>query len=287
MWRMSAILAVFACCLHVGPPLQAAAPVDIFAANKALGRGVNLGNALEAPRGANWGVTIKDAYFAKIKQAGFDSIRLPVRWPDYAQKTAPYTIEPEFFARIDHLLDLAQESRLNVVLNMHHFDDLDQDPDGQAKRFTALWRQIAERYKDRPSSLYFELNNEPHDKLIDEKWNAILRQGLAAVRVSNPTRPVIVGPPFWNGIWALPKLDLPADEHLIVTVHCYNPFEFTHQGAQWAPPKVRAIQNRTWVGTEKELAAMRQEMDRAANWAKEHNRPHLSGRIRRLSTGTA
>jgi endoglucanase len=184
-------------------------PADIFAANKALGRGINFGNCLEAPKEGEWGISIKDEYFAIIKQAGFDSIRLPVKWSVHCQKSYPYTIDASFFKRVDHLLDQAEKAKLNVVLNIHHFDELDKAPEANIDWFIALWKQIATSYKDRPASVYFELNNEPHDKLDDKKWNAILVRGLAAVRESNPTRPVIIGPAFWNGIWALSKLTLP------------------------------------------------------------------------------
>lgn len=250
---------------------------EIFALNKSLGRGVNFGNALEAPKEGDWGVKIKDEYFAKIKAAGFDSIRLPVKWNAYAKKTAPYTIDPAIFKRVDHLLDLAEKNKLNVVLNIHHFDEFDNDPDAFADMFVGLWKQIATHYKDRPASLYFELMNEPHDKLTDKRWNEYLPKGLAAVRESNPTRPVIVGPASWNAIWILPKLELPKDDRLIVTVHMYNPHEFTHQGAPWAGDKIKAIKNRSWVGTDSQMAALKKELDIASNWAKKNNRPIYLG----------
>lgn len=252
-------------------------PVDIFEANKALGRGINFGNALEAPSEGAWGITIQDNWLTLIKQAGFDSIRLPVKWSAHAKKSAPYTIEPAFFKRIDHLLDVCENAKLHVVLNIHHFDELDQSPDSRVEHFVALWKQIAERYQGRSASVYFELNNEPHDKLDDKKWNAILIKGLAAVRESNPTRPVIIGPAFWNGIWALPKLTLPADDNLIVTVHNYNPFEFTHQGAPWGDAKVKNIKDKRWTGSEAELKAMRKELDQAAEWGKKNHRPIYLG----------
>ena len=252
-------------------PLYAAEP-DIFAANKALGRGVNFGNALEAPKEGEWGMTIKDDWFAKIKAAGFDSVRLPVKWSAYAMKTSPYTIDPSIFKRIDHLLDLAEKAKLNVVLNIHHFDELDQSPDSHIEMFAAIWTQIANRYQNRPDSVYFELMNEPHDKLTDKKWNEIFPKGLAAVRASNPTRPVIVGPVSWNAIWTLPKLELPKDDRIIVTVHMYNPHDFTHQGAPWADARVQAIKDRKWDGTESQVAAMKKELDIASNWAKKNNR---------------
>src|SRR5262245_44402948 len=67
-------------------------PAGIQAANQKLGRGINLGNALEAPREGAWGVTLKPHYFRAIKEAGFDSVRLPVKWSAHAQAGAPYTI---------------------------------------------------------------------------------------------------------------------------------------------------------------------------------------------------
>ncbi|HPU43798.1 MAG TPA: hypothetical protein PLS98_06260, partial [Dictyoglomaceae bacterium] len=43
-------------------------------------RGVNMGNALEAPKEGEWGVVIKDEYFKLIKEAGFDHVRIPIKW---------------------------------------------------------------------------------------------------------------------------------------------------------------------------------------------------------------
>ena len=52
------------------------------------------------------------------------------------------------------------------------------------------------------------------------------------MRKSNPVREVIVGPTTWNNVNDLDRLQLPeSDRHLIVTVHYYNPFQFTHQGS--------------------------------------------------------
>ncbi len=248
---------------------------SISAANAALGRGLNLGNFLEPPRDANWRVEIQVDHLQLIKDAGFDSIRLPVRWPDYASKKPPFTIEPAFFQQVDDLLDAAEAAKLNVVLNIHHFEGLDNEPEKYREQFKTLWRQIASHYRNRGKFLYFELNNEPHLALNDH-WNEILLEGLAAVRQSNPIRPVIIGPPHWNGIWALPQLELPADPNLIVTVHMYNPHEFTHQGASWAEPEIRSIKDMSW-GTDEEISKVEREIAEAAKWGLDHQRPIYLG----------
>jgi endoglucanase len=277
-WIIShgALLGVYCLLALSGRCLDASEPArDIFEANRALGRGVNLGNYLEVPRSEDWSVKLELKHLSVIKQAGFDSIRLPVKWSDYAASSAPYEIDANFFARVDRWLEEAERVQLNVVLNVHHYYDLDKQPREHTPRFVAIWKQIASRYRDRGEWLYFELHNEPHEAL-DQVWNEVLVAGLKAVRESNPTRPVIIGPPSWNGIWVLGKLALPDDPNVIVTVHMYNPHEFTHQGASWAEERVRNLKNLSW-GSPAEVQAVRDEIGRAAAWGKAHQRPIYLG----------
>src|ERR1035438_4499633 len=44
---------------------------------------------------------------------------------------------------------------------------------------------------------------------------------------------MVVEPGGWGGIGELKNLVLPPDDNVIVSVHCYDPFYFTHQGATW------------------------------------------------------
>ncbi|MCS6864601.1 MAG: glycoside hydrolase family 5 protein [Gemmataceae bacterium] len=254
-----------------------AAKTDIFAVNRSLGRGINLGNALEAPQEGDWGLKLEARYFPIIAAAGFQTVRVPIKWSAHAAPKAPYTIDPQFFQRIDWVLEQAAANKLNVVLNVHHYDEMDKQPEQHLPRLIAIWEQIAQRYQNQPASVVFELYNEPHDKFVDDEWNKAIPQLLKAVRTTNPTRAVIVGPPFWNGIWALPKLKLPDDPNLIVTVHYYEPFRFTHQGASWASDDVKKLSGIRWQGTAAEMAELRQKFDQAAEWAKKHKRPIFLG----------
>jgi endoglucanase len=259
-------------------PAQGPKPEDdIRAANKKLGRGINFGNALEAPKEGDWGVTLKAEYFKAIKQAGFDSVRLPVKWSAHAQAGDPYQLDAKFAQRVDWAIDQALANKLNIVVNVHHYDGMDADPDKHLPRLVGLWTQIAARYKDRPPEVFFELYNEPHDKLTEAKWNAAIPEVLAAVRKTNPTRPVIIGPGQWNAIRALDKLELPEkDRNLILTVHFYDPFEFTHQGAPWAKGSDK-WKGRKWTGADAEKAAITKQLDKAAAWAKAKDRPVYLG----------
>ena len=49
-------------------------PMDANHQNDLTGKGVNFGNALEAPKEGDWGVVIKDEYFPLIYSAGFSTV---------------------------------------------------------------------------------------------------------------------------------------------------------------------------------------------------------------------
>jgi len=255
-----------------------AKPADVmsFSIDPPL-RGVNLGNALEAPVEGAWGVTLQEEYFALIKGAGFTAVRIPIRWSAHALPQAPYTINPAFFDRIDWAVEHALSQGLVTVINIHHYDELVDDPPAEHDRFLALWRQIAEHYQGYSADLWFEILNEPHDRLGGALWNRYAREALAIIRETNPTRPVVIGPGDWNGIGALHALDLPPeDRRIVVTFHYYAPFEFTHQGAEWVSGSQKWL-GTTWQGTESQQAAVRRDFDRAVEWAREQGRPLLMG----------
>jgi len=252
-------------------------PINAFTQNAQLGRGVNLGNALEAPKEGDWGVVLRDRYFNLIKNAGFNTVRIPIRWSAHALEGMPFTIDNLFFYRVDWAVEQALKNGLNAIINMHHYDGIMSDPNAHKKRFLALWKQIAEHYKNYSANLVFEILNEPHDNLKSSLWNELAAETIDTIRLSNPERNLIVGPADWNGIGALPGLKLPAeDEHLIVTVHYYNPFHFTHQGAGWVDGSDKWL-GTTWRGTQSERKAVNTDLDQAASWAAANNRPILLG----------
>lgn len=211
--------------------LTAAAPAPL-----GIAPCVNLANYLEAPHEGDWGPALRDDDLAAIAAAGFRTVRLPVRWSAHAAAAAPFTIDPAFFARVDHIVDTARRHRLRVILNLHNYDDLTSNPMMHRARFAGLWRQIADHYRSADANLWFELLNEPHDKIDNKDLWQVLGPALAVVRASNPTRKVVVGGEGWSGVPSLRTLPLPADPNIVVTFHYYEPFAFTHQGASWVSP---------------------------------------------------
>jgi endoglucanase len=248
---------------------------ETFAANARIGRGVNLGNALEGPREGAWGLYLKPEYFEDIAAAGFDSVRVPIRWSKYTEVLEPYAIQASIFDRIDWVIEQAFSNGLAVIINIHHFDAIMQMPEIQTERLTAIWRQIAERYRDYPDTLYFEILNEPNDKLESELWNQIFPLALESIRETNPERYVIIGPDSWNNIYRLDTLELPKDDRrIIVTFHYYLPHEFTHQGASWTSG---ADQTDIAWGSAAEVKDLTTALDKAHAWSEQQQRPLFMG----------
>lgn len=239
-------------------------------------RCINLGNMLEAPNEGDWGLIAREEWLPIIAEAGFDSVRIPVRWSAHAAADAPYTIDSDFLARVDQVIGWALDAGLNVVLNIHHYEEIHQDPDGHAERLLGLWQQLAPHYQDYPAALRFEVMNEPYDQLSAERWNGIQMAALEIIRASNPTREVILGGVEWNSLRQLPFIELPEErDNLLLTFHYYEPFEFTHQGAEWAEGS-KAWLGRTWPqdGEEARLAA---DFAFAAEWSERHGLPLFLG----------
>lgn len=239
-----------------------------------LGRGISIGNALDTDPGRP-GFRLEDRYFDDIREAGFSTIRLPVRWSAHASQELPYEISPAFFTQVDRAVGQVLQRDLNVIVNVHHYDELNDAPGEQRARFLALWAQIAARYAGFSDQLCFELLNEPRGAMTAEAWNELLPVALAAVREHDPDRTVIAGPARMNDLSALAQLVLPADERLVVTIHYYAPFRFTHQGAPWIAGAGQ------WLGTswsdDVGRHAVRDDLTVAAAWAHSHGRPLFIG----------
>lgn len=233
-------------------------------------RGVNIG-ALEAPREGEWGYRIQADHLSAMADAGFDGVRLPVRWDEYAEGRRDYRIDPDFFARVDEIISWCLTRGLKVQLDIHHFWRLMDEPARYGPRVADLWRQIAAHYRDAPPELIFEVLNEVNGGY----WNAarttaVYQEAIAAIRESNPERLVVIGPPNWNSISGLDGWTPPQGENLALSVHYYEPHNFTHQNGEWLenPPNF----GRVW-GKGNDFAEVRSHIARAADWARARNLP--------------
>ena len=257
------------------PRAGAAGPPDAFDQVKRLGRGVNIIGYDPIWKNFNK-ARFKARHFALIREAGFQTVRVNLHALQLEKASDGYRLPEVWLETLDWAVKSALAAGLNVILDLHNYNDVAKDPAAFKARLMAFWKQIGERYKDAPDGLVFEILNEPNGKLDGPLWNLWLAEALAIIRAANPARTVVVGPPMWNGFRYLDDLALPEDDrNLIVTVHYYEPFPFTHQGAPWSPGTVK-LEGVTW-GTAAERAQVAADFARVQAWSGKHRRPILLG----------
>ena len=251
------------------------APPDAFEQVKRLGRGVNIlgyDPIWDNARAARF----KEKHFKSIRDAGFQAVRINLHALQRMDATAAFKLDERWLATLDWAVKNALANGLMVILDLHNYNDVAEDPAAFKPRVLAFWKQIGERFKDAPDSLLFEILNEPNGKLTPALWKEWLPEALAVIRKTNPSRTVIVGPPEWNGFRHLDEIALPeSDRNVIVTVHYYEPMRFTHQGAEWTPEFVR-LSGVTW-GSPAEVKQVEGDFARVQAWSAGHRRPILLG----------
>lgn len=249
-----------------------------------LGRGVNLGNMLDAPQEGQWGVKY-DPRFPEAISSKFTHVRLPINWSNHASADESAKIDEKFARRVDMIVDALLSKNLSVIINIHGYTQLYGDKviygeqtvadDVLEKRFLNLWKQLSVRYKNYPDKVIFEILNEPHGKIINsDHWNDLLADALKVIRVENPNRTVMFGPTGFNSQRDLPKLRVPNDQNLIIQVHSYEPFFFSHQGVTYLPMK---MPTGVKCCDDKQTQIIHNELNRAYKWSQDNGYPVYLG----------
>lgn len=225
------------------------APMDMVADMRV---GWNLGNTLDATGGSglgsetSWGnpKTTKEMIDVMV-DAGFNVIRIPITWDGHFGSAPDYKIDEEWLNRVQEVVDYAFENDVYVIINMHHEDwhfPSNQNKDQASEILQALWTQVAERFRDYDEKLIFEGLNEPRKKGTAMEWNGgdyegkqvvnhfaqVFVETVRATGGNNTIRNLMVtGYAASSNKETLRNISLPADNHLIVSVHAYTPYEFS------------------------------------------------------------
>lgn len=214
--------------------------------------GWNLGNTFDAPEGETaWGNPLTTREMVeKIHELGFNTIRIPISWHKHVSAAPEYTIDENWLKRVETVVNHALDCGMYVIINSHHDNDVySPTPDNEeaAKTFlTAIWTQVATRFKDADYRLIFQTMNEPRVVGSSYEWsvsvqnpdcmasvevvNQLNQTAVDAIRATggrNADRWVIVSPYAGSpGAATLSQFRLPEDPagKLIVSVHAYTPY---------------------------------------------------------------
>ena len=216
--------------------------VEYDADKNPLKRGVNLSNfEMHDEIGyENWIFQAK--YYDALREKGFDHVRLPVDFFDYNDFEGPdYKIDEETLRKLDMVINTALSAGLKIVLDFHHFGVLQKEFNAHKDKYFKIWEQLSVHYQNYPSGLVFELINEPANPgtvrgakdPITPYIMQIQDEAIKIIRKTNPTRLIVHATKYNNHYDALKSTPAPEDENVIMSVHVYDPYDFTHQGTTW------------------------------------------------------
>jgi endoglucanase len=221
------------------------------AMTRRLGWGWNLGNHFDTSN-TQWGywdgATPGIELFSKLAVAGAKTVRIPTTWTCHMNDS--YTIDATYLDEVKGVVDWALAAGLNVILNTHH-DSFETDlgnaasnPEAYAKDSTIivrLWEQVATKFAGYPENLIFETFNEVHagdnwgggseaEYTLLNKWNQWAVDAIRSVD-GNGYRWIGVSGYAANIDLTIAHLKLPEDKakHIMVSAHCYDPYNFTLQ----------------------------------------------------------
>lgn len=191
-----------------------------------------------------WGnpVTSKELIDAVIAK-GFNVIRIPVSWNDHILIADNWQIEEGWMDRVQEIVDYAYNQGAYVIINSHHeswYSPYYDKEEHSAKILSAVWSQVAERFKDYDEHLIFEGMNEPRKIGTDVEWNGGDQEGwdvvnhlnqvfIKTVRESGGNNPyrILMIPTYGANCWeGIKHIEVPDDNKIIVSVHAYEPYDF-------------------------------------------------------------
>ncbi|WP_352422026.1 cellulase family glycosylhydrolase [Proteiniphilum sp.] len=216
---------------------------DALALAAKMYAGWNIGNTLEAIGGETaWdNPKVTEAYIKKVKELGFNAIRIPSAWDQYIEDPETYKIKESWLDRVNEVVGYCVANDMYAIVNIHWdggWLENNCTPDKQEennKKQHALWTQIAGKLNHYDEHLLFAGTNEPNvdnaQKMVVLK--SYLQTFIDAVRATggnNAVRNLIVQGPNTD-IDMTDKLfgDMPTDvvdNRLMLEVHYYNPWTF-------------------------------------------------------------
>jgi endoglucanase len=198
--------------------------------------------------------TFRDNYITKedisfIKSIGLNHIRVPFNFKLFLVEDHPEIWLEEGFKRLDNVIKWCKDENLYVILDMHAApggqtgDNIDNSwgypyifENEQAQNTTiALWRKIADRYKDETIIIGYDLLNEPiphymeNKEELNELLEPLYKIITSAIREVDQNHIIIVGGAQWDTNFKV--FGEPFDSKLAYTFHKY-----------WMPPVQEQIQ---------------------------------------------
>jgi len=185
-----------------------------------------------------------------IKAAGFNAIRIPIRWQCHITNDKAMTVSKNWMARVKEVVNWCLDNDLKVIINVHHDKWLEGRPtykykDENCQKLALLWMNIATEFKDFDYRLAFAGTNEVHIKdnwgkptaenlEVQNAYNQTFVDMVRATGGNNEKRHLLVQTYVCNPDFGVENGDfiVPTDEtnggnnYMSVEFHFYNPYDY-------------------------------------------------------------
>ncbi len=188
---------------------------------------------------------ITEADFKKIKEMGFNCVRLPIWYRNFMNEDNSWQLNARGFERIDWVIELCRKNDLYVIIDMHGCPGAQSTNHstgaiGKNELYESslnidamerLWVEIAKRYKNNPIVAAYDIMNEPFNNtgfdapqaesdIATEKTNAVYKRMVSAIRRVDKKHIITL-----EGIWNISVLPDPKEqgwENMMYQLHIYD-----------------------------------------------------------------
>lgn len=200
--------------------------------------------------------------------AGLGANYVNISHPGLFTENPPYTLNQEIQDNLDSLFAMIAEADMFAVISFrtgpgrseftffwdevgtwfdesYLNDSVWEDQEAQ-DAWVAMWRYTAERYRNNPIVVGYDLMVEPNanDRLLDiwepevfysnyagtlYDWNQFYPSITAAIRQVDANMPILIGGMSYSAVEWLPYLHPTGDPYTVYMVHQYEPIVYTHQ----------------------------------------------------------
>lgn len=243
---------------------------------------------------------------AQIRALGLTFVRVPIDLGFLMDDSQATLLQPERLAVLDEAIQQILAADLGVIVDLHSTSLADSDASNYSAAledpaffevFKTFWGFFAAHLSQYdPAQLFIEPMNEPVFYDDPSQWEGLQADLLSVIRQAAPQHTLIATSAHWSNLHTFIQLTPLPDPNIIYNFHFYEPFAFTHQGAEWSSDEVKPLRNvpypsspeaiRSATLTEEDSAAraflqaygqanhhretLRAQIQQAVAWAEEH-----------------
>jgi endoglucanase len=184
--------------------------------------------------------------YARVKSMGMNAIRFYLNYRIFENDATPYQYNQAGWDYLNQNIVWAKANGIYLILNMHvpqggyqsqgTGDTLWTNTENQ-NRLVALWKAIADKYKDEKQIVGFGLVNEivPTNSLT--QWQQLAQRITDNIRTVDKNHILFIEKPIYikgqtteNADYNFPVIN---DNNKVYEFHTYEPYYYTHQLFSW------------------------------------------------------